>query len=174
MLLKIYLLQLQNIFKNGPLPASFYLFLSFQYRRQKTNLNKKFPMNGFELQTIDVRSDRSINWATQLSNLKTFLFLSFLCSIPLHFSSEKFVQLVGAASDFSCLWNALETSCLLQQQTHKAAENIILRYPCIIIIKLMPISYRKVERVGTGYSFLHAVAKFDHFHPYMSFFPREF
>ena len=69
---------------------------------------------------------------------------------------------------------SLETSCLLQQQTHKAAENIILRYPCIIIIKLMPISYRKVERVGTGYSCLHVVAKFDHFHPYMSFFPREF
>ena len=52
--------------KNGPFPASFSLFLSFQYSWQQTkNVRcKRLPMTGFKPRTSDVGSNRSTNWAT--------------------------------------------------------------------------------------------------------------
>ena len=52
---------------NGPYPASFSLFLSFQYTVDSTqmfNINNFFPMTGFEPGTSCIRSDHSTNWAT--------------------------------------------------------------------------------------------------------------
>ena len=55
---------IENLFLNGPFPASFYLFYSFQYSWQQTNvLYKCLPMTGFELKISCVRSDRFTNWA---------------------------------------------------------------------------------------------------------------
>ena len=50
--------------KNGPFPASFSLFSSFQYTvdsKQMFDINKFLPMTGFELQTSGIGSDRSTN-----------------------------------------------------------------------------------------------------------------
>ena len=50
--------------KNGPYPASFSLFLSFQYTvdsKQMVNINKFLPMTGFEPLTSGIGSDRSTN-----------------------------------------------------------------------------------------------------------------
>ena len=50
--------------KNGPFPASFSLFSSFQYTVdsiQMFNINKFLPMTGFELRTSGTGSDRSTN-----------------------------------------------------------------------------------------------------------------
>ena len=52
-------------FKNGPFPASFSLFLSFQYSKQMFNINKFLPMTGFESRTSCIGSNHSTNWATQ-------------------------------------------------------------------------------------------------------------
>ena len=54
-------------FKNGPFPASFPLFSSFQYTvdsKQMFYINKFLPMTGFEPRTSGIGSDRSTNWAT--------------------------------------------------------------------------------------------------------------
>ena len=51
-------------FKNGPFPASFSLFSSFQYTvdsKQMFNINKFLPMTGFELRTSGIGSVRSTN-----------------------------------------------------------------------------------------------------------------
>ena len=53
--------------KNGPFPASFSLFSSFQYTvdsKQMFDINKFLPMTGFKLRTSGIGSDRSTNWAT--------------------------------------------------------------------------------------------------------------
>ena len=55
------------IFLNGPFPASFSLFLSFQYTvdsKQMFNVNKFLPMTRFEPWTSGIGSDLSTNWAT--------------------------------------------------------------------------------------------------------------
>ena len=61
------LLQLQKIIlflKNGPFPASFPLFSSFQHTVdsiQMFDIYKNFPMTGSEPQTSGIGSDRSTN-----------------------------------------------------------------------------------------------------------------
>ena len=53
--------------KNGPLPASFSLFLSFQYTvdsKKMLDLNNFLPMTGFEPRTSGIGSDCFTNWAT--------------------------------------------------------------------------------------------------------------
>ena len=53
-------------FSNGPFPASFSVFSSFQYTvdsKQMFNINKFLPMTGFEPRTCGIGSDRSTNWA---------------------------------------------------------------------------------------------------------------
>ena len=53
------------LFFNGPFPASFSLFSSFQYTVdsiQMFNINKFLPMTGFEPRTSGIKS--STNWAT--------------------------------------------------------------------------------------------------------------
>ena len=50
--------------KNGPFPASFYLFSSFQYTvdsEQMFNINELLPMTGFEPWTSGIGSNRSTN-----------------------------------------------------------------------------------------------------------------
>ena len=57
-----------SFFKNGPFPASFSIFSSFQYTvdsKQMFNIHKFLPMIGFEPRTSGIRSNRSTNWATQ-------------------------------------------------------------------------------------------------------------
>ena len=49
----------ENFFKDGPFPASFSLFLSFQFNLQL--VEKTLLMLGFELQISGVGSDRSTN-----------------------------------------------------------------------------------------------------------------
>ena len=51
-------------FKNGPFPASFSLFLSFQYTvdsKQMFNLYNFLPKTGFEPWTSGIESDHSTN-----------------------------------------------------------------------------------------------------------------
>ena len=49
-------------FKNGPFPASFSLFSSFQYTvDSKQMFNNILPMTGFEPRTSGIESDRSTN-----------------------------------------------------------------------------------------------------------------
>ena len=51
-------------YKNGPFPASFSLFLSFQYTvdsKQMFDINKFLLMTGFDPQTSGIGSDRSTN-----------------------------------------------------------------------------------------------------------------
>ena len=58
-----------------PFPASFSLFLSFQYTvdsKQMFNINKFMPMSGFEPQTSGIGSDRSTNWATTTAHFDLF------------------------------------------------------------------------------------------------------
>ena len=53
-----------DFFLNGPFPASFSLFLSFQYTvdsEQMFNINKFLLMTGFKPRTFDIGSDRSTN-----------------------------------------------------------------------------------------------------------------
>ena len=53
-----------NLFKNGLLPDSFYLFLSFQYTvdsKQMYDINKFLPMTGFIPRTSGIGSNRSTN-----------------------------------------------------------------------------------------------------------------
>ena len=57
-------------FKNGPIPASFSLFSTFQYRQLTVNVQYKFLlMTRLELQTSEVGNDRSTIWATTTDNL---------------------------------------------------------------------------------------------------------
>jgi len=61
--------------KNGPSPASFSLFSSFQYTvgsKQMFNINKFLPMTGFEPRTSGIGSDRSTNWATTTAQMSKF------------------------------------------------------------------------------------------------------
>ena len=47
----------ETFLKNGPFPASFSLFSSFQYTvesKQMFNINKYLPMTGFEPRTSDI------------------------------------------------------------------------------------------------------------------------
>ena len=60
-------LTVKLFFLNGPSPASFSLFSSFQYTvgsKKMFNINKFLPMAGFERRTSGIGSDRSTNWAT--------------------------------------------------------------------------------------------------------------
>ena len=53
-----------DFFLNGPFPASFSLFLSFQYTvdsEQMFNINKFLPMTGFEPWTSSIGGNRSTN-----------------------------------------------------------------------------------------------------------------
>ena len=53
-----------KVFLNGPFPASFSLFSSFQYTVdsiQMFNINKFLLMTGFEPRTSGIESDRSTN-----------------------------------------------------------------------------------------------------------------
>ena len=53
-----------SFFKNGPFPASFSLFSSFQYTAdsiQMFDINKFFPMTGFKPRTSGIGSNRSTN-----------------------------------------------------------------------------------------------------------------
>ena len=52
---------------NGPFPASFSLFSSFQYSWQCTLFNINFVMTGFESQTSVVGNNRSTNWAATIA-----------------------------------------------------------------------------------------------------------
>ena len=64
-------------FKKWAIPGLFFsLFSSFQYTvdsKHMFNINKKFPMTGFEPLTSGIRSDRSTNWATTTALKKMFL-----------------------------------------------------------------------------------------------------
>ena len=56
--------QYLSIVKNGPFPASFSLFLSFQYTvdsKQMFNINNFLLMTGFEPRTTGIGSDCSTN-----------------------------------------------------------------------------------------------------------------
>ena len=60
--------QLKLLFfkKNGPFPASFYLFSSFHYTVDSKQMSNNFlPMTGFKPRTSGIGSNRSTNWATQ-------------------------------------------------------------------------------------------------------------
>ena len=49
-------------FLNGPFPASFYLFLSFQYTVDSKQMSNNFlPMTGFEPRTSGIGNERSTN-----------------------------------------------------------------------------------------------------------------
>ena len=63
--------------KNGPFPASFSLFSSFQYNWQKNVQYKFLPMTGFEPRTSVIGSDRSTNWGTTTAPTKL---VSVLCN----------------------------------------------------------------------------------------------
>ena len=85
-----------HFLKNGPFPASFSLFLSFQYTvdsKQMFDINKFLPMTGFKPRTSGIGSNHSTNWATTTSlnthfwwdTLKTVVWMgSFYpnCSLP--------------------------------------------------------------------------------------------
>ena len=59
--------------KNGPFPATFSLFSSFQYTDDSKQMLYNFlPMTGFEPWTSGIGSDRSSNWAT--TTAQTFIF----------------------------------------------------------------------------------------------------
>ena len=54
----------KSFLKNGPFPASFSLFSSFQYTvdsKQMFDMNKFLPMTGFEPWTSGIGSNRSTN-----------------------------------------------------------------------------------------------------------------
>ena len=110
-------------FKNGPFPASFSSFSSFQYTidsKQMFNINKFLPMTWYEPRTSGIGSNRSTNWATQplpyLSFLDRLYYLLnsenwytalkcqtnifFLTSIPSFLSSNKRVFVFLDASWF--------------------------------------------------------------------------
>ena len=68
------------LLKNGPFPASFSLFSSFQYTVdsiQMFDINKFLPMTGLEPRTSGIGSDRSTNWATFTSQFT--IIISFYC-----------------------------------------------------------------------------------------------
>ena len=50
--------------KNGPIPASFFLFFVFSIQLTVNVQYKILPMTGFEPRISGIESDRSINWAT--------------------------------------------------------------------------------------------------------------
>ena len=55
---------IKSLFFNGPSPASFSLFSSFQYTvdsKQMFNINTFLLMTGFEPRTSGIGSDRSTN-----------------------------------------------------------------------------------------------------------------
>ena len=57
-----------ELFLNGPHPASFSLFSSFQFTETNVQCKYKFlPMTGFEPRTSGIGSDRSTNWAKTTS-----------------------------------------------------------------------------------------------------------
>ena len=67
-----------HIFLNGPYPAIFFFFSSFQYTvdsKQMFNINTFLPMTGFEPRTSGIRGNRSTNWATPLPLRHTFYLL---------------------------------------------------------------------------------------------------
>ena len=62
--------------KNGPFPASFSLFLSFQYTvdsKQMFDTNKFLLMTGFKPRTSGIGSDHSTNWATTTSHTQLYV-----------------------------------------------------------------------------------------------------
>ena len=68
----------QLLFKNGPFPASFSLFSSFQYSWQLINIQyKSLLMTGLEPRISGVGSNRSTNWATTTAPQLLFRFLIF-------------------------------------------------------------------------------------------------
>ena len=83
------------IFLNGPFPASFSLFSSFQYSVdsiQMFDINKFLPMTGFEPRASGIRSDRSTNWATTTSINFIFLLTWFqikLSALKCRFRKDK-------------------------------------------------------------------------------------
>ena len=67
--------------KNGPFPASFSLYSSFQYTvdsKQMFIMNKFLPMTGFEPRTSGIGSDHSTNWAKTTAQLTRILTLCLI------------------------------------------------------------------------------------------------
>ena len=79
-------------YKNGPFPASFSLFSSFQYTVdsiiQMFDINKFLLITGFETRTSGIGSNRSTSWATTTSpshmqlNYNEYIFLRFIEYVP--------------------------------------------------------------------------------------------
>ena len=51
----------RSFLKNGPFPASFFLFSSFQYTVDSKQMFEHLPMTRFEPRTIGIGSDHSTN-----------------------------------------------------------------------------------------------------------------
>ena len=74
------LLCTESFLNNGPFPASFSLFSSFQFTvdsKQMFNISKFLPMTKFEPWTSGIGSNHSTNWATTTAHMHRILHQSF-------------------------------------------------------------------------------------------------
>ena len=149
--------------KNGPFPASFSLFSSFQYTvdsKQNVQYTNEFlPMTGYEPQTFGIGSDRSTNWATTtalvvvcysppLLSLIYFWMqaaLGRLEQLELHRGSKyrkKIENLYGMWSQLHGFWHTqIHTNGYWHMETCSCRSSIPLQDPGRITIQFNELMY---------------------------------
>ena len=114
--MKITNFKAEIFFLNGPFPASFSLFLSFQFTvdsKQMFDINKFWPMTGFEPPISGIGSNRSTNWATTTSTEIFFVAHLNVGAKCVFVFGKKFnnlwaiLQNKNPARLFFALWNVL-------------------------------------------------------------------